>query len=101
NTNLLTSLTNHQDKTSVKVNNNHQDLNSKVTPDINRYIQQAYACFKQGDIEGGMAKFQNGISLYPHCFQLYTERGNFRMHQLRDLTGALEDYTQAIDINPR
>ncbi|MFM5980085.1 MAG: tetratricopeptide repeat protein [Sphaerospermopsis kisseleviana] len=94
------SLTNHQDRTSAKVNSNHQDLNLKETLDINRYIQQAYTCFAQGDIEGAMGNFQNAIALYPHCFQVYTERANFRLHQLQDLTGALEDYTQAIYINP-
>jgi tetratricopeptide (TPR) repeat protein len=82
------------------VNSNHRDLNPKETLDINQYIQQAYTCFAQGDIEGAMANFQNAISLYPHSVQVYTERANFRLHQLRDLPGALEDYTQAIYINP-
>lgn len=82
------------------MNSNHQDLNLKETLDINRYIQQAYTCFAQGDIEGAIGNFQNAIALYPHCFQVYTERANFRLHQLQYLTGALEDYTQAIYINP-
>ena len=82
------------------MNSNYQNLEPKPTPDFKRYIQQAHDTFAQGDTEGAMASFQAAISLYPHCVELYTERANFRQHKLRDLSGALEDYTQAIAIQP-
>ncbi|MDJ0501849.1 MAG: tetratricopeptide repeat protein [Nostocales cyanobacterium LE14-WE4] len=83
------------------MNSNYQDLNPVQTLDINRYIQQANTCFTQGDIEGAKANFQDAISLYPNSVKLYTERAKFRRHKLGDLRGALEDYTEAICINPQ
>jgi len=95
------SLATYQDRTSQQVNSNYQDLNPKQILDINRYIEQANTCFAQGDIEGATVNFQNAISLYPDCVELYTERAKFRRHKLGDLRGALEDYTQAIRIHPQ
>ena len=83
------------------MNSNYQNLESDQTPEMKRYVEQAHSSFSQGDVEGAIANFQNAISLYPQCAELYTERANFRQHKLRDLPGALEDYNQAISIQPK
>jgi tetratricopeptide (TPR) repeat protein len=82
------------------VNSDYQDLNPAQILEVNQCIQKAHTCCAAGDIEGAMAIFQNAISRYPNCVKLYTERANIRKYQLGDLNGALEDYTQAITINP-
>ena len=83
------------------MDSDHQDPRSVQVPDINRYIQQAYNCFAQGDIEGAIAHFHTAITLHPHCAEIYTARAKFRQQNLGDHQGALEDYSQAIYINPQ
>ncbi len=68
--------------------------------DIELYIQKAYACFAQGNIQEAIANFNTAIILYPNCTDIYTERARFRHQKLEDYQGAIEDYTQAININP-
>jgi tetratricopeptide (TPR) repeat protein len=82
------------------VNSDHQYSEKAKISHINRYIQQAYNCFAQRDIEGAIAHFQTAVFLYPHCAEIYTARAKFRKQNLGDYQGALEDYTQAINLNP-
>jgi tetratricopeptide (TPR) repeat protein len=70
------------------------------TKEISLYIKQAYTHFAQGDIESAIAHFNIAISTHPNSAELYTARANFRKKKLGDRQGALEDYTQAIFINP-
>jgi tetratricopeptide (TPR) repeat protein len=71
------------------------------TKEISLYIKQAYTHFAQGDRESAIAHFNTAISTYPNSAELYTARANFRKKKLGDRQGALEDYTQAIYINPQ
>ncbi|MEJ1933511.1 tetratricopeptide repeat protein [Nostoc sp. NIES-2111] len=82
------------------MNSDHQYPSSVEIPEINRYIQQAYTRFAQGDIEGAIAHFHAAIFLHPQSAELYTARAQFRKKNLGDYQGAIEDYTQAICINP-
>jgi tetratricopeptide (TPR) repeat protein len=74
------------------------DSNSQITPDA--YIEKAYTCFRQGDIQKAIAEFNHAIVLHSHDANLYIERANFRRKNLEDKLGALEDYTQAIHLHP-
>ncbi|MDH6061294.1 tetratricopeptide repeat protein [Chrysosporum bergii ANA360D] len=79
---------------------NYQNQSSPPTPDVPPYIQQAYTCFAQGDMQGAIAHFDAAIFSHPQCAEIYTARAKFRQEKLGDCEGALDDYTQAIDINP-
>jgi tetratricopeptide (TPR) repeat protein len=64
------------------------------------YIEKAYTRLQQGDAETAIAELNKAICFYPEDPHLYTERANFRRRNLGDRQGALEDYTQAISLNP-
>lgn len=64
------------------------------------YIEKAYTTFRQGDVQKAIAELNTAICVYPGNAELYTERANFRRKNLGDRQGALEDYTQAISLNP-
>ncbi|MBW4585820.1 tetratricopeptide repeat protein [Aetokthonos hydrillicola Thurmond2011] len=64
------------------------------------YIEKAYTTFRQGDVQKAIAELNKAICVYPSDANLYTERANFRRKNLGDRQGALEDYTQAISLNP-
>lgn len=64
------------------------------------YVEKAYVFFRQGDTQKALAQFNNAISVRPHDAYLYSERANLRRQNLEDKNGALEDYTQAINLHP-
>lgn len=64
------------------------------------YVEQARTFFKQGDTNRAIALFNNAIRTRPNDAYLYTERANLRRKNLQDKDGALEDYTQAINLHP-
>ena len=64
------------------------------------YVEQARTFFKQGDTHRAIALFNNAIRTRPNDAYLYTERANLRRKNLEDKDGALEDYTQAINLHP-
>lgn len=64
------------------------------------YVEKAYAFFRQGDTQKALAEFNNAIRVRPHDAYLYSERANLRRKNLEDKNGALEDYTQAINLHP-
>jgi tetratricopeptide (TPR) repeat protein len=64
------------------------------------YVEQARTFFKQGDTQGAIALFNNAIRTRPNDAYLYTERANLRRQNLEDQDGAIEDYTQAINLHP-
>ncbi|MGI2906548.1 tetratricopeptide repeat protein [Tolypothrix sp. VBCCA 56010] len=64
------------------------------------YVEQARTFFKQGDTNRAIALFNNAIRTRPNDAYLYTERANLRRKNLEDKNGALEDYTQAINLHP-
>ena len=74
--------------------------NHQHQSDLQLYIQKAYTCFAQGNIEGAIAHFDAAINRYFDCADIYTERARFRQQKLGDYQGAIEDYTQAINISP-
>lgn len=63
-------------------------------------VEKAYAFFRQGDTQKALAQFNNAISVRPYDAYLYSERANLRRKNLEDKNGALEDYTQAINLHP-
>ncbi len=64
------------------------------------YVEQARTFFKQGDTNRAIALFSHAIRTRPNDAYLYTERANLRRQNLEDKDGALEDYTQAINLHP-
>jgi tetratricopeptide (TPR) repeat protein len=66
----------------------------------NAYVEQARTFFKQGDTQRAIALFNNAIRTRPYDAYLYTERANLRRKNLEDKHGALQDYTQAINLHP-
>lgn len=66
----------------------------------NAYVEQARTFFKQGDTQKAIALFNNAIRTRPNDAYLYTERANLRRKNLEDKDGALQDYTQAINLHP-
>lgn len=64
------------------------------------YVEQARTFFQQGDTNRAIALFNNAIRTRPNDAYLYTERANLRRKNLEDKNGALEDYTQAINLHP-
>ncbi|MBD2603713.1 tetratricopeptide repeat protein [Scytonema hofmannii FACHB-248] len=64
------------------------------------YVEQARTFFKQGDTNKAIALFGHAIRTRPNDAYLYTERANLRRQNLEDKDGALEDYTQAINLHP-
>jgi tetratricopeptide (TPR) repeat protein len=64
------------------------------------YVEQARTFFKQGDTNKAIALFGHAIRTRPNDAYLYTERANLRRQNLEDKHGALEDYTQAINLHP-
>lgn len=66
----------------------------------NAYVEQARTFFKQGDTQRAIALFNNAIRTRPNDAYLYTERANLRRKNLEDKDGALQDYTQAINLHP-
>lgn len=66
----------------------------------NAYVEQARSFFKQGDTNTAIALFNNAIRTRPNDAYLYSERANLRRKNLQDKDGALEDYTQAINLHP-
>jgi tetratricopeptide (TPR) repeat protein len=66
----------------------------------NAYVEQARTFFKQGDTNRAIAQFNNAIRTRPYDAYLYSERANLRRKNLEDKNGALEDYTQAINLHP-
>lgn len=66
----------------------------------NTYVEQARTFFKEGDTQRAIALFSSAIRTRPHDAYLYTERANLRRKNLEDKDGALQDYTQAINLHP-
>lgn len=64
------------------------------------YVEEARTFFKQGDTNRALALFNSAIRTRPNDAYLYTERANLRRKNLEDKDGALEDYTQAINLHP-
>jgi len=64
------------------------------------YVEQARTFFKQGDTNRAIAQFSHAIRTRPNDAYLYSERANLRRQNLEDKDGALEDYTQAINLHP-
>ncbi|MUG95320.1 hypothetical protein F7734_24320 [Scytonema sp. UIC 10036] len=58
-----------------------------------------YLEIKQKD-DQTLAQLNNAIRIHPQDAYLYTKRANFRRSHLGDKYGALEDYTQAINLLP-
>jgi len=63
-------------------------------------VEQARTFLKQGDTNRAIVQFNNAILTHPNDAYLYTERANLRRQNLEDKDGALEDYTQAINLHP-
>ncbi|KAF3888462.1 MULTISPECIES: tetratricopeptide repeat protein [Nostocales] len=59
----------------------------------------AYLEIKQKD-DQTLVQLNNAIRIHPQDAYLYTKRANFRHSNLGDKRGALEDYTQAINLLP-
>jgi len=66
----------------------------------NASVEQAHTLFKEGDTQKTIAQFNNAIRTRPYDAYLYSERANLRRKNLEDKDGALEDYTQAINLHP-
>ncbi len=66
----------------------------------NAYVEQAHTLLKEGDTQKAIAQFTNAIRTRPNDAYLYSERANLRRKNLEDKDGALEDYTQAINLHP-
>lgn len=79
----------------IEMSPNKKDTSSYIV-----YIEKAYNKFAQGDIEGTLKNFNDGIRYHPNNAKIYSERAYFRKNKLGDKEGAIADYTQAIDINP-
>jgi Flp pilus assembly protein TadD len=67
---------------------------------INAYVEQARTFSRQGDTQKAIAQFNNAIRTRPNDAYLYSESANLRRQNLEDKDGALEDYTQAINLHP-
>ncbi len=72
--------------------------NKQIAPAA--YIEQAHTSFRQGDVQRAITQLNHAVRVHPHEANLYTERANFRRRNLEDRLGALEDYTQAINLHP-
>jgi tetratricopeptide (TPR) repeat protein len=64
------------------------------------YVEQAPTFLKQRDTNRSIALFNSAIRTRPNDAYLYSERANLRRKNLEDKDGALEDYTQAINLHP-
>lgn len=67
---------------------------------IDAYVKQAHTFLREGDMSRAIAQFDNAIRVFPEDAYLYSQRANFRRQNLQDPDGALEDYTQAINLHP-
>ncbi|MGI8503457.1 MAG: tetratricopeptide repeat protein [Hassallia sp.] len=67
---------------------------------IAAHVEQARTFFKPEDTQTAIAQFSNAIRTRPYDAYLYSERANLRRKNLEDKDGALEDYTQAINLHP-
>lgn len=67
---------------------------------IAAYVKQAHTFNRQGDTNKAIALFDNAIRVFPDDAYLYSQRANLRRQNLQDTNGALEDYTQAINLHP-
>jgi tetratricopeptide (TPR) repeat protein len=67
---------------------------------IAAYVKQAQTFSRQGDTNRAIALFDNAIRVFPDDAYLYSQRANLRRQNLQDTNGALEDYTQAINLHP-
>ncbi len=63
--------------------------------------ERAYAHIKRGDHSRAIASLNEAIQSNPYSAYLYSERANFRLQNLGDKHGAMEDYTKAIQLNPQ
>ncbi len=91
---LATPKKEHQIETSVGIASVTKQSHSSAD------VEQARTFFKQGDTQKAIAQFSNAIRIRPNDAYLYTERANLRRQNLEDKEGALEDYTQAINLHP-
>jgi tetratricopeptide (TPR) repeat protein len=68
--------------------------------DNSRYIKQDDNYLHKGNTQQAVDQFNQAINEYPDSADLYSERANFRYKRLGDTLGAIEDYSQAICMQP-
>ncbi|MBD0263153.1 MAG: tetratricopeptide repeat protein [Tolypothrix sp. Co-bin9] len=76
-----------------KISGNQQSI-------IDAYVKQAHTFLRQGDTNRAIAVLDNAICVFPENAYLYSQRANLRRQNLQDANGAIEDYTQAINLHP-